>query len=96
MKDNFKIIVKMEKVLLQNPIKDNRIVNDHTFALRLLNFLNKIEVYDLQDNLIQAFDKVKDCSEFVKRKTATILEGLKRPNYICAKKYKLKKVFYED
>lgn len=46
------IILKLEKMqkalpLLQNPIKDNRIVNDHTFALRLLNFLNNIEVYDL-------------------------------------------------
>lgn len=56
----------------------------------------KIEVYDLQNNLIQTFDKVKDCSEFVKRSAATILEGLKKSNYICAKKYKLKKVFYED
>ena len=28
-------------------IIDNRIVNDTTFALRLLNFLDKIEVYDL-------------------------------------------------
>lgn len=33
--------------LLQNPIKDNRIINDYTFALRLLNFLNNIKVYDL-------------------------------------------------
>lgn len=33
--------------LVQNPIKDNRIINDHTFALRLLNFLNNVKVYDL-------------------------------------------------
>lgn len=33
--------------LLQNPIKDNRIINDYTFALRFLNFLNNIEVHDL-------------------------------------------------
>lgn len=38
----------------------------------------------------------KITERFIKRKKATILEGLKRPNYICAKKYKLKKVFYED
>ena len=28
-------------------IIDNRIVNDTTFALRLLTFLDKVEVYDL-------------------------------------------------
>lgn len=30
-----------------NPIIDNRIVNDHTFALRLKNFISKVEVNDL-------------------------------------------------
>lgn len=56
----------------------------------------KIEMYDLQNNLIQTFNTLTDCSKFVKRNSATISEGLKNPNYICAKKYKLKKVFYED
>lgn len=31
----------------ENPIIDNRIVNDHTFALRLKNFISKVEVNDL-------------------------------------------------
>lgn len=31
----------------KNPIIDNRIVNDHTFALRLRNFISKVEVNDL-------------------------------------------------
>lgn len=30
-----------------NPIIDNRIVNDYTFALRLKNFISKVEVNDL-------------------------------------------------
>lgn len=31
----------------ENPIIDNRIVNDYTFALRLKNFISKVEVNDL-------------------------------------------------
>ena len=31
----------------ENPIIDNRIVNDYTFALRLRNFISKVEVNDL-------------------------------------------------
>lgn len=33
--------------LKENPIKDNRIVKDKTFAIRLLNFIKHIEVIDL-------------------------------------------------
>lgn len=31
---------------MENPIKDNRIVNDTTFALRLKNFIEKVNVCD--------------------------------------------------
>lgn len=31
----------------ENPIIDNRIVNDYTFALRLKNFISKVEVNNL-------------------------------------------------
>lgn len=33
--------------LFENPIKDGRLVNDETFALRLRNFISKVEVNDL-------------------------------------------------
>ena len=33
----------------ENPIIDNRIVNDYTFALRLKNFISNFEVNDLPD-----------------------------------------------
>ena len=32
---------------MSNPIKDGRIVNDYTFAVRLKMFLEKVEVSDL-------------------------------------------------
>lgn len=32
---------------MKNPIIDNRIVNDKTFAVRLYNFLRQVEVNDL-------------------------------------------------
>lgn len=32
---------------MKNPIIDNRIVNDKTFAIRLYNFLRQVEVNDL-------------------------------------------------
>lgn len=31
---------------MENPIKDNRIVDDKTFALRLKNFIEKVNVCD--------------------------------------------------
>lgn len=31
---------------MENPIKDNRIVSDTTFALRLKNFIEKVNVCD--------------------------------------------------
>lgn len=31
---------------MENPIKDNRIVNDTTFALRLKNFIQNVNVCD--------------------------------------------------
>lgn len=46
-----------------NPIIDNRIVNDHTFALRLKNFISKVEVNDLpseeeKEYLLHVADKL--------------------------------------
>lgn len=32
---------------MENPIKDNRIVNDKTFALRLKNFIKNVNVCDM-------------------------------------------------
>lgn len=32
---------------MNNPIIDNRIVSDKTFAVRLYNFLNKVQVNDM-------------------------------------------------
>lgn len=32
---------------MKNPIIDNRIVNDKTFAVRLYNFLRQVEVNDI-------------------------------------------------
>ena len=32
---------------MSNPIEDNRIINDYTFAIRLHRFLEKVEVSDL-------------------------------------------------
>lgn len=32
---------------MKNPIIDNRIVNDKTFAIRLYNFLRQVEVNDI-------------------------------------------------
>lgn len=31
---------------MENPIKDNRIVNDTTFAVRLKSFIDKVDVFD--------------------------------------------------
>lgn len=31
---------------MENPIKDNRIVSDHTFAMRLYSFIERTEVND--------------------------------------------------
>lgn len=31
---------------MENPIKDNRIVNDITFAIRLKSFIDKVDVCD--------------------------------------------------
>ena len=31
---------------MENPIKDNRIVNDTTFAIRLKSFIDKVDVCD--------------------------------------------------
>lgn len=33
--------------LMENPIKEDRIVNDTTFAIRLKNFIDKVDVCDL-------------------------------------------------
>ena len=47
----------------ENPIIDNRIVNDYTFALRLKNFVSNIEVNDLpgeeeKEYLLHVADKL--------------------------------------
>lgn len=47
----------------ENPIIDNRIVNDYTFALRLKNFISKVEVNDLpseeeKEYLLHIVDKL--------------------------------------
>ena len=47
----------------KNPIIDNRIVNDVTFAVRLKNFISSIEVCDAmsaeeQDYLLRCADKL--------------------------------------
>lgn len=47
----------------ENPIIDNRIVNDHTFALRLKNFISNVEVNDLpgeeeKEYLLHVADKL--------------------------------------
>lgn len=47
----------------ENPIIDNRIVNDYTFALRLKNFISNIEVNDLpseeeKEYLLHVADKL--------------------------------------
>ena len=47
----------------ENPIIDNRIVNDYTFALRLKNFISKVEVNDLlneeeKEYLLHVADKL--------------------------------------
>ena len=36
----------MSKEQLKNPIKDNRIVNSKTFAIRLRDFISNVEVND--------------------------------------------------
>ena len=33
--------------MINNPIKDNRIVHDMTFAIRLRSFVDAVNVYDL-------------------------------------------------
>lgn len=33
--------------LMENPIKEDRIVNDTTFAIRFKNFINQVDVCDL-------------------------------------------------
>lgn len=66
----------------ENPIIDNRIVNDHTFALRLKLFISNTEVNDLpgeeeKEYLLYVADKLikyqkltvmsKDEKEYLKR-----------------------------
>ena len=48
---------------MENPIKDNRIVSDTTFALRLKNFIEKINVCDCaseeeKDYLLMVADRL--------------------------------------
>ena len=48
---------------MENPIKDNRLVNDQTFAIRLKRFIDKVDVCDLpgeeeKEYLLQVADKL--------------------------------------
>lgn len=51
--------------LMENPIKEDRIVNDTTFAIRLKNFISDIDVCDLpgeeeKDYLLSVANKLID------------------------------------
>ena len=53
----------------ENPIIDNRIVNDYTFALRLKNFISNVEVNDLpseeeKEYLLHIADKLLKYQKF--------------------------------
>lgn len=48
---------------MENPIKENRLVNDQTFAIRLKSFIDNVEVCDLpgeeeKEYLLQVADKL--------------------------------------
>lgn len=48
---------------MENPIKENRLVNDQTFAIRLKRFIDKVDVCDLpgeeeKEYLLQVADKL--------------------------------------
>ena len=50
---------------MENPIKDNRLVNDQTFAIRLKSFIDNVQVCDLpgeeeKEYLLQVADKLID------------------------------------
>lgn len=51
--------------LMENPIKEGRIVNDTTFAIRLKSFIDQVNVCDLpgkeeKDYLLYVADKLID------------------------------------
>lgn len=48
---------------MENPIKENRLVNDYIFAIRLKSFIDNVEVCDLpgeeeKEYLLQVADKL--------------------------------------
>ena len=48
---------------MENPIKENRLVNDQTFAIRLKRFIDKVDVCDLpgeeeKEYLLQVANKL--------------------------------------
>ena len=48
---------------MENPIKENRLVNDQTFAIRFKHFIDKVDVCDLpseeeKEYLLQVADKL--------------------------------------
>lgn len=50
---------------MENPIKENRLVNDHTFAIRFKQFIEQTSVCDLpgeeeKEYLLQVADKLID------------------------------------
>lgn len=68
----------------ENPIIDNRIVNDYTFALRLKNFISKVEVNDLpseeeKEYLLHVADKLIRYQKLIAM-TKSEIEYLKQNN----------------
>lgn len=67
---------------MNNPIINNRIVNDYTFALRLLHFIENVEVQDLpsleeKEYLIDVSKKLLAWQKYTTY-TKTEIEYLKR------------------
>lgn len=76
--------LKLENV--NNPIIDNRVVNDYTFALRLKLFLENLEVNDLpgeeeKEHLLSIANKLIDWQKLTVLNN-TEKEYLKRNNVI--------------
>lgn len=76
--------LKLEKV--SSPIIDNRLINDHTFALRLKLFLEGVEVNDLpgeeeKEYLLSIANKLIDWQKLTVLNN-TEKEYLKRNNVI--------------
>lgn len=71
----------------ENPIKDNRIVSDKTFAIRLRSFIRRTEVNDLMSEE-EKFYLLKVAEDLIKYQilTATNEEEIKYLKYVKADK----------